>query len=70
MDFTKSIWTFSAASARKIGHPAPFPEESADFLYVLVWRASGKLRRGGYGLLSVNLNYWPALQKRRLPRLP
>jgi len=27
MDFTKSIWTFSAASARKIGHPAPFPEE-------------------------------------------
>lgn len=27
MEFTKSIWTFSAASARKIGHPAPFPEE-------------------------------------------
>ena len=27
MDFTKSIWTFPAASARKIGHPAPFPEE-------------------------------------------
>jgi site-specific DNA-methyltransferase (adenine-specific) len=27
MDFTKSIWTFPAAFARKIGHPAPFPEE-------------------------------------------
>src|SRR3989344_1606022 len=27
MEFTKSIWTFSATSARKIGHPAPFPEE-------------------------------------------
>jgi len=27
MEFTKSIWTFPAASARKIGHPAPFPEE-------------------------------------------
>lgn len=27
MEFTKSIWTFPAVSARKIGHPAPFPEE-------------------------------------------
>lgn len=27
MDYTKSIWTFSSASAKKIGHPAPFPEE-------------------------------------------
>ena len=27
MDFTKSIWSFSAVSARRIGHPAPFPEE-------------------------------------------
>ncbi|MBI2042976.1 site-specific DNA-methyltransferase [Candidatus Pacearchaeota archaeon] len=27
MEFTKSIWTFPATSARKIGHPAPFPEE-------------------------------------------
>lgn len=27
MEFTKSIWTFPAISARKIGHPAPFPEE-------------------------------------------
>ncbi len=25
MDCTKSIWTFNAESARKIGHPAPFP---------------------------------------------
>ena len=24
---TKSVWNFKAASARKIGHPAPFPEE-------------------------------------------
>ncbi len=27
IEFTKSIWTFPATSARKIGHPAPFPEE-------------------------------------------
>lgn len=27
LDFTKSIWTFGAESARKIGHPAPFPVE-------------------------------------------
>ena len=27
LDFTKSVWTFPAVSARKIGHPAPFPEE-------------------------------------------
>lgn len=27
MDWTKSIWTMNAASARRIGHPAPFPEE-------------------------------------------
>jgi site-specific DNA-methyltransferase (adenine-specific) len=25
--WTKSIWTMNAESARKIGHPAPFPEE-------------------------------------------
>jgi DNA modification methylase len=25
--WTKSVWTFPAASARRIGHPAPFPEE-------------------------------------------
>lgn len=25
--WTKSVWTFSAVSARSIGHPAPFPEE-------------------------------------------
>jgi len=25
LEFTKSVWTFSAAHARKIGHPAPFP---------------------------------------------
>jgi len=27
MDWTKSIWTMNAESARRIGHPAPFPEE-------------------------------------------
>ena len=27
LDFTKSVWTFPAESARKIGHPAPFPIE-------------------------------------------
>jgi site-specific DNA-methyltransferase (adenine-specific) len=27
LDWTKSVWSFSAVSAKKIGHPAPFPEE-------------------------------------------
>lgn len=27
LDWTKSVWTFPTASARSIGHPAPFPEE-------------------------------------------
>ncbi|MEO0081072.1 MAG: site-specific DNA-methyltransferase [candidate division WOR-3 bacterium] len=27
MQLTKSIWKFPAVSAKKIGHPAPFPEE-------------------------------------------
>jgi len=27
LEWTKSVWSFPAASARKIGHPAPFPEE-------------------------------------------
>jgi DNA modification methylase len=27
MEFTKSIWDFPAVSARKIGHPSPFPTE-------------------------------------------
>ena len=27
LEFTKSVWTFPAVSAKKIGHPAPFPEE-------------------------------------------
>lgn len=27
LELTKSIWTFPTASARKIGHPAPFPVE-------------------------------------------
>lgn len=25
LESTKSVWSFSAASARKVGHPAPFP---------------------------------------------
>jgi modification methylase len=27
LEWTKSIWTMNAESARRIGHPAPFPEE-------------------------------------------
>jgi site-specific DNA-methyltransferase (adenine-specific) len=27
LEATKSVWSFPAVSARKIGHPAPFPEE-------------------------------------------
>jgi site-specific DNA-methyltransferase (adenine-specific) len=27
LEWTRSIWYFPAVSARKIGHPAPFPEE-------------------------------------------
>lgn len=27
LEFTKSAWTFSAESAKKVGHPAPFPVE-------------------------------------------
>lgn len=27
LELTKSVWTFSAVSARKVGHPAPFPVE-------------------------------------------
>lgn len=27
LEFTKSIWTFSAEPAKKVGHPAPFPVE-------------------------------------------
>ena len=27
LEFTKSIWAFRAESAKKVGHPAPFPVE-------------------------------------------
>lgn len=27
IEWTKSVWTFPAVSAKSIGHPAPFPEE-------------------------------------------
>ena len=27
LEFTKSIWTFNPESAKKVGHPAPFPVE-------------------------------------------
>lgn len=27
LEYTKSVWTFSTVSAKKIGHPAPFPED-------------------------------------------
>lgn len=27
LEWTKSVWTFPAVSAKKVGHPAPFPED-------------------------------------------
>ena len=27
LEFTKSVWTFPAEAAKKVGHPAPFPVE-------------------------------------------
>ena len=27
LEFTKSVWSFPAESARRVGHPAPFPVE-------------------------------------------
>lgn len=27
LEYTKSVWSFPTVSAKKIGHPAPFPEE-------------------------------------------
>ncbi len=27
LEWTKSVWTFPAVSAKQVGHPAPFPEE-------------------------------------------
>jgi site-specific DNA-methyltransferase (adenine-specific) len=27
LEWTKSVWSFPAVSARQVGHPAPFPEE-------------------------------------------
>jgi len=27
LEYTKSVWTFPAESAQKVGHPAPFPVE-------------------------------------------
>jgi len=27
LEFTKSVWTFPAEPAKKVGHPAPFPVE-------------------------------------------
>jgi len=27
LEFTKSVWTFAAEPATKVGHPAPFPVE-------------------------------------------
>ncbi len=35
LEWTKSIWHFPSASARQIGHPAPFPEELPDRLIKL-----------------------------------
>jgi len=27
LEYTKSVWTFPAEQAKKVGHPAPFPVE-------------------------------------------
>ena len=27
MEWTKSVWTMNPESAKRVGHPAPFPEE-------------------------------------------
>ena len=27
LEFTKSVWTFGPESAKRVGHPAPFPVE-------------------------------------------
>ncbi|MFH1381753.1 MAG: site-specific DNA-methyltransferase, partial [Chloroflexota bacterium] len=35
LEYTKSVWTFPAESARKIGHPAPFPVELPERLIKL-----------------------------------
>jgi len=35
MEWTKSIWTMHSESAKRIGHPAPFPEESPNRLIQL-----------------------------------
>ena len=35
LEWTKSVWRIPAVSARKIGHPAPFPEELPDRLIQL-----------------------------------
>lgn len=35
LEWTKSIWRFPSASARQVGHPAPFPEELPERLIKL-----------------------------------
>lgn len=35
LEWTKSVWNFSAVSAKKVGHPAPFPEELPERLIKL-----------------------------------
>lgn len=42
LEWTKSVWTFSAVSAKKIGHPAPFPEELPNRL-IKLYSFSGDL---------------------------
>ncbi len=36
MEWTKSVWTMNPESARKIGHPAPFPKELPNRLIQLL----------------------------------
>jgi DNA modification methylase len=35
LEYTKSVWSFPTASAKKVGHPAPFPQELPERLIQL-----------------------------------
>ena len=49
LEFTKSVWTFGAEGARKVGHPAPFPVElpyRAIQLYTFAGDVAGRALAG------------------------
>ncbi len=80
LEWTRSVWTFPAVSARKVGHPAPFPEELPHRL-VQLYTYTGEIvldpfagsgttclaaRRGGRGFVGYDTNpaYLELAQKR------